>query len=146
MQSNKFGKAAVITTVFSVALAAIDRTDVADRLAMAVGMPVKWLPVIYISFFGLALWFVGLKYESADDEFVGDPVNDYGYETASGHEFYRVTVLNSGHTRITATVNVDGIAPLPRDLSGKLGMPLVPMGASSEPDGSVVINPGRKHS
>lgn len=145
MRAGRFGKAALVTAIVSVALAAGDYTETANKVATAIGMPTRWLPLIYIGLFGLALWLMRMEYESADFDFDDDPLTGYALECdeqeLGAAETYRVSVHNYGRTPITASVELRDISPCPAELTGQLGMPLVRMGEprSSQP---VLIAPG----
>src|ERR1051325_4248753 len=104
MGARKFGKAAVAAAAVSVLLAVGDYRDYVDRAALFLGIPVKVVPIVYISLFGLAWLLQRYHYESADYGFVVDPENEYAFEEASFSEFYRITVENRGHVPITVSV------------------------------------------
>jgi hypothetical protein len=133
--------------VLALILAVGDAANLAHDTARAIGIPPDKLPFIYILGFGIALLLIRAEYEAADYDFVEDPDNAYVCENEYGahHEIHRISVKNFGRSPISVRVLVDSIDPLPPGFAGKLGMPLVPKGATKDADGTVVVNPGLSH-
>jgi hypothetical protein len=143
---NRSKIVALITSLVGVILAVGDYTDVIDDAAAAFNIPPKNVPLIYIGLFTIAWLLQRHYYESAAYDFCTDARSEYlsemGDEQSYVAETYRLCVLNNGYRPISVQVKLINIAPLPVELTAKLGMPLIPMGATeSKP---VQINPGER--
>jgi hypothetical protein len=145
VRTGNAGKGAIVTSLAGISLAAGDYTDFIDQLAVAIGLPTRSVPLVYIGLFLCALLLLRLEYDSADYDFVVDPQTEYVREEPSEEgeywysETHRVCVRNHGRTPINVSVTLRSISPEPASLSGKLGMPLIAMG---EPRTTTVqINP-----
>jgi hypothetical protein len=133
MQTQKHGKWAVVTAAVSIALAVSDYSGFAEKIAAVLGVDPKNLPIAYLTGFLVALLLLRKEYETADYDFIVDPKTEYlregDYdEPYCYHDTYRITVINRGHSPITAQVLLRGISPELCEFTGKLGMPLIAMG------------------